>query len=66
MEVDVEELKEMGEVEVIKEMEELEESPQYMHTSQGLKRLPPLTHQPLPMERSDGQAFRILAVQTPL
>ena len=38
----------------------------YMYPSYGLKRPPPPTHQSLLMKISAGQAFRILAVQSPL
>ena len=37
------------EVEVNEELEEVEESIQYMHPSHGLKRSPPQTHQALSM-----------------
>ena len=41
---------EVEELEDIEEVEEVEASPQYMHPSYGIKRPPPLTHQPMTME----------------
>ena len=38
---------ELEELEEVEEVEEVEASTQYMHPSHGIKRPPPLTHQPL-------------------
>ena len=50
VEEEVEELEDFEELEVIEEVEEVKASPQYMHPSYGIKRPPPLTHQPMTME----------------